>query len=649
MQNEIRSEFETQAQVIHRDVRTYARIILKYAPLIVIIGVVSTSLAFLYSWYTTPVYEAKTLIQIERENTRVFSPMESMFYGDNRDLDFYQTQYKLLKSRSLIKATLDRLAAMGMPFEPQGVNAPEQRISAFLRKIAVRPEPRSQLVQISVEDESPERAMNYANTLAEMYIKESINRRMTVAMGYLTWLKDQVLNQQKAVTNAETALQMFKRDRNVEEYQKEIAIKRDALIEMQRSLAGLKQTQLVSTNLSKVDAFKLEQQIGDIEEEINAAKTGINEMEKVGVQFRMLEQQLLTARTLYEDLLTKSSEYSLVKDFQPRNISVVDKAELPQVPTRPRTVLNLFFGLLFGLVFGVGLSFFMEYLDDTIKSPTDVEAFLRVPYLGLIPSAGRGDTAIEGIVESQPKGSIAESYRAIRTNILFSSDRAVKSLLFTSSGPGEGKTTTALNVSEVMARAGDRTVLIDADMRRPRLHKILSLDDQTKGLSNYLVGNAGLADIIQRTPIESLNVIAAGPIPPNPVELLNSQRLSELLNTLAQQYDRVIIDSPPIIAVTDAAILSRLVTGVVIAVHGGRAHRDIVKRGIETIKNVNGVVLGVILNNVNIYRASYYDYYYYSYYRYAYGYSYRKKDGTKRRGSDERRPKRSAEKKPAEL
>jgi capsular exopolysaccharide synthesis family protein len=180
-------------------------------------------------------------------------------------------------------------------------------------------------------------------------------------------------------------------------------------------------------------------------------------------------------------------------------------------------------------------------------------------------------------------------------------------------------------------------------MRRPRIHKLFGLDADTKGLSNYLVGTATLEEIVHNTHIEKLHILPAGPIPPNPVELLNSPRVAELLDALARKYERVLIDSPPVIAVTDAAILARMADGVILAIHGGHAHRDIVKRGIETLRNVGGQILGVILNNVNIYRASYYDYYYYSYYRYAYGYSYRRKAETRGRRRERSEAKAEAE------
>ena len=626
MAKDLQADFEDRAHVMRRDLRTYARILLKYAPLIIIIAVMSTLTAFLYSWYTTPVFEARAMIQIERETVEMMPSVDSIFYGDSRDLDFYQTQYKLLRSRSLIRTTLDKLAEKSSPFLPPGVNDVDGRISAFLRKVDVRPETRSQLVQVIVEDENKEHAMLYANTLAEMFIKQTVDRRMRNAEDYVKWLKDRLKEQEEDAKACEDEFHAFKEQHNIEDYAKQVAEKRTTIETLEDRLAQEKSRELTGTNLTEEAQLALERRISALQEDLDARKRQVSELEKLNAQYVMLERRVRTSQNLYQTILDQHAQYALlIKEFEPRNISIIDYAEIPQRPSKPRTTLNIMFGLLFGLALGAGISFFIEYLDDTIKSPNDIETFLRIPYLGLIPAGAKGSVPIEGIVEHEPKGTVAEQYRAIRTNILFSSNRATKSLLITSSGPAEGKTTTALNIAQAMARAGDRTVLVDADMRRPRLHKLLNITETARGLSSYLVGNHSLDEIIRETILPGLYFICAGPIPPNPVELLNSPRLADMLSQLTQRFDRVILDSPPVIAVTDAPIMSRLVDGVIMTVHGGRAHRDVVKRGVEAIRMVSGTILGVILNNVNIYRASYYDYYYYSYYREAYGDSGKKK------------------------
>jgi capsular exopolysaccharide synthesis family protein len=446
---------------------------------------------------------------------------------------------------------------------------------------------------------------------------------METAKRFRDFYETSATNKAEEISVLEQGLREFKRMNKLDPKEIEaLQLRQQTLDESVRLL----QAERFSTNIpDEGRLFLLDQQIDMATNEAARLRAHIATLENLDAEYDVLSARLQTARNTYDYLLKLSEQsYVFAREFDPRNISIVDPASAPERPARPRRVINAFLGMVFGIILGVSVAFFAEYLDDTIKSPTDVETFLRMPFLGLIPALTKtiSTALVENIVEQEPKGTVAEAYRAIRTNIIFSSDRPMRRLVITSSGPGEGKTTTAINIANVMARAGDRTLLIDADMRRPRIHKIFGLNGSVNGLSNYLVNNATTDNLFQPTRIEGLSVLTAGPIPPNPVELLNSPRLKELLDVAATQFDRIIIDTPPVIAVTDSAILSRLADAVILAVHGGRTHREVVKRAIDVLQNVGGRILGVLLNNVNIFRASYYDYYYYSYYRYAYGYKY---------------------------
>ena len=630
---------ENQKEVKERDFRMYARVLLKYAPLIIGITITTTVIAFIYSIMATEVFEAETMLRIERGNMKAIPGLDNAFYNGGRDYDFFQTQIKLFKSRSLIKSTLDELAAMKEPFSSKDDLTEEQKINAFLAKVKVKPVPRSQLVYLCVEDGNPEKAALYANTLAKEYIKQSVDDKMSIVKHYGEWFDKQATAHEKVIREREKKFKEFRRKHNIVELDIDLSASKDALKRLQTQLNDIENKIASNDTFDEVKKFELEQKKAEIQGEIKREKERIIELDNLSAQYLSFQKKIQAAQNYYSILLSRAEEWTSTtagdnnKQFDPRNINIIDEAEPPTRPKKPRKTVNILFGMIFGMILGIGIAFFIEYLDDTIKSPTDVENFLQVPFLGLIPtiSSAHGANAIEGIVESQPKGTIAESYRAIRTNILFSSDRNVKRLIVTSTGPSEGKTTTAINIAEVMATAGDKTLIIDGDMRRPRIHKNIDLKGDEKGLSNYLTGNATLDEIVHETSIESLHVVPAGPIPPNPVELLNSPRLKEFLDRMSEKYDRIIIDSPPVIAVTDAAILARMADGVIFVVHGGLAHRDIVKRGLKGLMKVGGHVFGVILNNVNIYRASYYDYYYYNYYRYAYGYGYRDKKADKKK------------------
>lgn len=616
---------QAQPEASHpvRDFRAYARILLKYAPLIIGITIITTLIAAVYSFVADEVYQATVTVRIQRESANLVPALESTLYAGTRDLDYFQTEMKLFKSRRLAAAVVSQLEQMRRPFQPEGVADFEQRVTLFMKKIDVRAEPRTQLIYVTVEDKDRVNARDYANLVAETFIRQRIQDQMENARHYSDYLHASITNQEEIIRLREEELREFRRRNKYDEIEaealrKKLAERHADLAEHERKLYG-------ATTLSEADRYSIKEQIDTIKASIADLQRQITSNENVRVEIKILEQQVQTAQAQYQGLLQMYERVGVLsREFDPRTTSIVDRAVLPTKPAKPRKTLNMLLGMLFGLILGVSIAFFAEYLDDTIKSPNDIETVLRLPFLGLIPSVTKNLSVapVENIVESEPKGTVAEAYRAIRTNILFSSDRQIKCIVVTSSGPGEGKTTTAINIAHVMARAGDRTLLIDADMRRPRVHKVFGINSAAKGLSNYLIGNATESETCHRTSVESLEVMIAGPIPPNPVELLNSPRLQNLMEHVRAQYDRIIIDTPPVIAVTDPAILSRMADAVILTVHGGRAHRDVVKRAVEVLRNVGGQILGVILNNVNIFRASYYDYYYYSYYRYAYGYKY---------------------------
>jgi capsular exopolysaccharide synthesis family protein len=614
-----------------RDIRAYARILLKYAPLIIGITFVTTLIAVLYSFITQPVYQAYVTVRINRENSSAFPTVESQFYNNQRDLDYFQTQIRLFRSPSLAKAVLLQLDKSGRQFLPNEGGTLEQKADKFLKKIDVRPEPRTQLVKVLVEDPDRMKAKEYADLVAETYIRQYVQGNMETAMRFRNFYEEAATNREATILQREKSLRDFERQHRLDPG--ELDMLRGRATQLARTLIELEDQLGASNELDETKAYELNEAFATTTNELRMLQQRVTETEGIQTEYDMLKSRVTTARATHEWLLKLSEQsYVFSQEFDPRNISIVDAATLPEKPARPKRAINTLLGMVFGVIVGVCVAFFAEYLDDTIKSPTDVETTLRTPFLGLIPALTKSLSAapVETIVESEPKGTIAESYRAIRTNIIFSSDRQIKRIVITSSGPSEGKTTTAVNIANVMARAGDKTLLIDGDMRRPRVHKIFGLDSAARGLSNYLVGGAPLDGLFQPTRVEGLSVLTAGPIPPNPVELLNSPRLKELFEVAARQFDRIIVDTPPVIAVTDSAILSRLADAVIVAVHGGRTHRDVVKRAIDVVQNVGGHILGVILNNVNIFRASYYDYYYYSYYRYAYGYKYGYSAGKKR-------------------
>lgn len=340
--------------------------------------------------------------------------------------------------------------------------------------------------------------------------------------------------------------------------------------------------------------------------------------DKVAIQYQVLQQEVDSNRGLYDMLLKRLKETNVSEENRTVNIHVVDPAEIPKRPSKPRLKLNLLLACLVGLMGGVGVAFFLEYMDNTVKTPDDLKQYLNIPYLGPVPSFDmeEGKPGSELITLADSKSSASEAYRGLRTGILFSTPgHAPRSLLVTSSGPQEGKTLTSANLAITMAQGGQKILILDCDMRKPRLHKIFNLE-RDQGMSNILVGDGDWRKLKVATQVPNLDIITSGPIPPNPAELIGSERMKALLDEIIQEYDRVLIDSPPIVAVTDSVVLARFVEGVVLTIRVGETARDVIANSIRQLQDVQAHVLGAVLNAVNIGKDSYY---YYQYYYYYYG------------------------------
>jgi len=354
---------------------------------------------------------------------------------------------------------------------------------------------------------------------------------------------------------------------------------------------------------------------------------------EASINYRIIQQEIDTNKTLLDSLLQRSKENDVLMSNKPNNISVVDYAISPGGPIGPNRTQTVMMALFLSLGLGVGLALFLEYLDDSIRSSEEVERLLHLPALAVIPSTtgairrrlaaapgalqkrnGNPASNSELLINVENHSPLAEAYRHLRTSVLLSTaGRAPKTLLVTSSLPGEGKTTTAVNTAVSLAQTGARVVIIDADMRRPRLRTIFGLSDRA-GLSSILSSESSEADMlamITKDETTRLNLLTSGPIPPNPAELLGSDQMRRLLAFLEQEFTHIVVDSPPISSFTDGVLISTMVDGVLLVVHGGKTSRHIVKRSRQLLNDVGAKVFGVVLNNVSIKSQ---DYYYYQRY-----------------------------------
>ncbi len=397
-------------------------------------------------------------------------------------------------------------------------------------------------------------------------------------------------------------------------------------------------------------AQKLIAEILDVETQMKALQAKVDALREVvdeyelelerlpgqGLELARLQRRVEVDQNTYILLTQKLEETKIADAGQKDIIRILDRAIEPLSPIKPKKKLNLLLGALLGIGLGVGLTFLLEFFDDSIKNPEELER-MGFPILAIIPEIsqedvvskkfsrnGQGQLSEEQILESRlvthldPKSPISEAYRTLRTNIQFKNLRQKENtLLVTSSAPKEGKSTTIANLAITMAQMGSRTLLVDTDLRRPVLHSLFNLK-KDKGISNYLVGKLTFDEIVKSTFIDNLFIVTSGPLPPNPSEMLSLETMDEFIDRARREFDVVLFDSPPIIAVTDAAVLSTKVDGMLLVIRAHQTQRNAIKRAKNLLENVNAPIVGCVLNSVSIDRAygSYYYYYYYHYYSY---------------------------------
>ncbi|MDY6972331.1 MAG: polysaccharide biosynthesis tyrosine autokinase [Thermodesulfobacteriota bacterium] len=725
------------------DLRDYLRVIMKRRWTIITVLAVIVVTVTIHAFTATPVYEATARLIIDKENPNVVSIQEVMAI-DASGMDYYQTQYKIIESRTVAREVIRRLnleeseefspkpkaglistlsrsiretfgfwtdsIAYLLKTEEKAISEASSEyeedsalVSEFIDRIDVEPIRNSRLVDVSFQAKDPSLAARIANTLARAYIDQNLETRLMAIQDAVKWLHSRIEEERKRVEKAEHALLRYKERHNivtdfssdvenitaqklaqlnaqvveaeskrveaetrysqamalvgtpdmldsipevlnnelimqiksmevelykrVSELSKKYGQRHPQMVAIRSELETLQKRKIQEVN-QVVNSLRNEHMVALARENSFKAALGKQKRESLdlnqkAVEYGVLRREAESARQMYELLINRFKETSLTEDMKTGNIRIVDRAEVAETPIKPRKKLHMLLALMVGLTTGIGLAFFFEYLDNTIKLPEDIERHLKIPYLGPVPAMAMedhgsqsGENRPELVTLHSPKSTASEAYRGIRTSILFSSaENRPQVILVTSAGPQEGKTITTTNLSITMAQSGSKVIILDCDMRRPKIHKLFGLS-RDKGLSNVLVNGCGLKDAVVHTEITNLDIIPCGPIPPNPSEILGSSLMSKLLKVLEQDYERVVIDSPPITAVTDAVVLAKFADGIILVVREGETPREIIKNGLGQLQAVNGHVLGVVLNGIDIGRDNYY---YYQYYYYYYG------------------------------
>ncbi len=432
----------------------------------------------------------------------------------------------------------------------------------------------------------------------------------------------------------------------VMEMKRKLIEKRDALSDLlttyldrhPKVVAVRNQTRQLTTNLKKeirglIQAVEGQhREVAELESSLEAAieeaKQQEDALNRIRINYEPIQQRVAETRKFYDRVKNRQTETQLSAQSETNNVRVYELAALPTVPARPNVRMNALIAVLFGLLGGVGLALLREFLDNAVRNSDDIERLCGLTYLGAVPlmrESRRGERAKDQppirlpdlFVHYRPRSTAAESVRTIRTNLLFTSpDRPLRNLMVTSPQAREGKTAVSINLAIAMAQGGARTLLVDTDLRRPRLHRALGLRSD-KGVSNYLIGNVSVDDLVQPTEVPNLFLLPRGAEPPNPTELLHTARFRDLLEELRQKFDVAVFDSPPVLPVSDAVVIASQADGVVLVARHDETARQGLAQARRELERGGARLLGAVLNGLDFERRGYG---YHGYYRHRYGY-----------------------------
>lgn len=708
---------ETESEEDELNLRELWSVIVKRRGTILLFSVIVVTAVLTATYLMTPIYRAGLTLQIDREDIKVVKIEEVSPVEAGSGQDYYQTQYELLKSRSLALRVVNQLGlADRQPEEGPSLLAPakawladwlpkasegenvgslsetervESVVSGFLSNLTIEPVRNSRLVKLYYDDPDPKLAAAILNTLAKNYINLSLERRFEASAYARDFLQERLQQVKARLEDSERQMVAFARDQgiiNVGESQNIVTQRLTATstalsaAEQRRTAAEAAYRQMLDTRgqgLSQVLDSKIIQTLKDskakfeaqyqdnlnlykpaypsmvqlrsqidqitrqIDQEVANIRGAITahyeaakaeetmlrtrleqlkrdslEQQDRGIQFNILRREVDTNRELYNGLLQRFKEVGVAAGIGTNNISVVDEAKAPLLPYKPNLKLNALLALVLGLLGGIGLAFLLEHLDDTFKQPDEVEKRLGLPVLGIVPltrqsRSDRRSVALAG--HEDPRSVFAESYRSLRTALEFSTSRGVPRMLtVTSATSGEGKSTTSISLAIQFAQTGKKVLLIDADLRKPSVHRSLGLENDV-GLTNLLAGDQERpATIARPTHVPNLFVITSGPLPPNPAELLSGSKMLGLLVLAAEKFDQIIVDSPPVMGLADALILGNLCDGTLLTVAMGSTPRGYVQAACKRLRGARVHLLGMLLNKLEARAGDYHGYYYQS-------------------------------------
>lgn len=739
------------------DLMEYWGIIIKRKWVIVSFAGALIFFTAIFSFLATPKYKATSTLLIEEGTSKILSMEDAFGYQSPvvRDLRFYNTQLKLLESKSLAERVAKKLELLTRPeftdkkksvfahiiniitfkwissskgsedktIEGRRTYNPYSDIAKMVRnRIKVKPIRDTKLVEVSYTSSSPILSAEVINTLAEEFINFSIEKRRELTQQASDFLNNQITALQEELAAKQRELDNYVKDKDLyslsslsdtesstvstlNDYYAAYTQARIDRIKAEAAYRELKDVvdvdslpqslsnpaiQQLKAEYTKIkneyneksrdykpdhpEMVRLRARLDNMKEELrnivdtaeadysaaskresylrsllDRQKEDVARMSSSAIHYNSLKIEVENKRRQLDSLVEKRDE-TLVSQrlggIKASNISIIDEAEVPKKPVSPNKKLNLFLAFFFGILGGGGLCFLLEYLDNSIKGPEDVERLVGLPSLGVIPYLDKkeiekgknyyqgdeysyGDDSsesevgprikeIELINHLYPQFSISEDYRTVRTSILLShAESPPKSIVFTSAMPMEGKSTTVVNMAVSFSQLEEKILVIDSDLRRPRLHNIFKTRN-IAGLSGYLTGKVELKDAIKKTSIKNIWVLPSGPIPPNPAELLNSKKMKGMIEEVKKDFDIILFDTPPILTVVDGIIVSSISDSTVMVINGSKLTRNPFVNAVEELKRARVKIIGVLFNGLRVKKGDYFHMDYYRYYRYDY-------------------------------
>ncbi|MBN2369581.1 MAG: polysaccharide biosynthesis tyrosine autokinase [Vicinamibacteria bacterium] len=659
------------------DVRYYAELLWRGRVFIVSVTLVALMLGVVVSFLQTPEFRATAILQIDPP-TQTFMTVTDALVGSNywQHADFYNTQFRVLRSGTLGDRVVESLKLQDRPpfkdaVDPGGL---------FMRSVSVDPIAETRLVNVSVTRENPEEAALWANTLAETYVKQSVQQRVDSALRASQWIQERLTATSKSLHQAEE--QFFKalegqdlfvpegsvsaviatitklnedfvdvqaRRITIEAALKQVSdmeergvaldalpqVAQDAQIsaldaqltglnvelsrlaekykpahpEIQRVQAQIKELRKARQSRARQIVDSMTAEMGQLQKRARELRAAIDRQKEVAAkqsrratELETLKKEADSAKNLYDVLLQKLHETDIAASIRNNNVTVHQRAFAPSSPIRPNRKRMAGIALFLGLLLGVGLVLGREYLDNTIRDPEEIERYLHLDLLAVIPA----DTEVNVSL-------VTEAVQSLRTSLLFArshKENAGQVVLVTSTAPQEGKTTTLVRLSQTLAVTGEKTLVLDFDLRRAQIHTRFDLTREP-GLTNHFMRQSELEGLIRPTRTPNLFVVTAGPLPPNPPALLGRRDLTDLLERLRQSFEWILIDSPPLASVTDALLLARQADHVVFVVQHNKVDKRLIKRHVGALHRTTPNVLGAVLNNIDLKLKSYYAYYHY--------------------------------------